>query len=85
MENDIYTTALLAMGGLLVGLGLVVVILWGSAAWERRRRLSRRRGSRPLSFIFAASEWDPGGPDAQIGGGHGGWGDGHGGGGDGGH
>ena len=47
MENDIYTTALLAMGGLLVGLGLVVAILWGSAAWERRRRLSRRRGSRP--------------------------------------
>ncbi|MDT3380414.1 hypothetical protein RNI52_24030 [Labrys neptuniae] len=81
MENDIYTTALLALGGLFIGLGLVIAILWGSAAWERRR-LSRRRHLRPLSFAFAASEWDASDTDAPVGSGDGHGGCGHG---DGGH
>ncbi|MGO4333333.1 hypothetical protein AB4037_00380 [Labrys sp. KB_33_2] len=82
MATDVYATTLLAIGGLFAGLGLVVAILWGSAAWERRRQLYRRRRLRPLFFVFAASEWDAGGADAPVGCGDGHGGCGHG---DGGH
>lgn len=87
MENDVYATALLAMGGLLVGLGLVIIILCGSAAWERRRRVSRRSGFRSFPFIFAASDGNSGGWGTQsgCGDGHGGWGHGDSGGCDGSH
>lgn len=89
METDGYLATLQAIGGLFIGLGLVIAIIWVCAAWERRRRFPRRAGSRSLaySFILGASDWTPGGVGSHGSCDHGGgWGHGDGGGGcDGGH